>query len=258
MSDRFRRAFGVTHGVEGGNVDDPNDNGGRTGQGVTQARYDLHRRGLGLPPRDVFLIEPQEVEAIYRTYWDMAGCEQQPDGAAFLSFDTAIHSGPARSVRLMQEAAGMPIRERDGVCGPATIAAVRAVPIHSLIDRMCDLRLAYMATLDDWRHYKNGWRNRMVEVRARAHEFARGGSPAPMTSPTPIAAARGAVSPAAVAKSLGSNVPAITAAGSVITGGAALATGDGPVQWAIAAVLVLGAACAALVLMRRHMSRAAA
>ncbi len=212
--DRFLRAFNVINSpaVEGGESDHPEDNGGRTNHGVTQKRYDQHRRSLGQPLRDVYRIEAHEVEDIYRTYWDMARCDDLPDGVAFLAFDAAINSGPSWSVKFMQEAAGMPPGARDGIVGPATLAAVRAQPVHYLIDRMCDVRLAFLRSLADWRHFGDGWSNRIDLVRAKAHEFASGVEAprplAPLEAPEPIGAQRGEKSMGAVALEAASN-PAV-------------------------------------------------
>src|SRR3954452_10708150 len=55
---------------EGGKVDNPNDPGGRTNQGVIQRVYDGWRRRKALPLRSVYLMEEAERDDIYRNqYW---------------------------------------------------------------------------------------------------------------------------------------------------------------------------------------------
>jgi lysozyme family protein len=50
---------------EGGFVDDPDDRGGRTNKGVTQAVYQAWRADQGLPGQDVRQINDQEVASIW-------------------------------------------------------------------------------------------------------------------------------------------------------------------------------------------------
>ena len=72
MSD-FERALEFTLRWEGGKVDDPHDHGGRTNRGITQRTYDGWRSDHDLPARDVYLLEEDELQDIYRTlYWWVA------------------------------------------------------------------------------------------------------------------------------------------------------------------------------------------
>jgi lysozyme family protein len=52
---------------ERGLVDDPEDPGGRTNQGITQRVYDAWRRRQGLPAQDVESIADAEVKASGRS-----------------------------------------------------------------------------------------------------------------------------------------------------------------------------------------------
>ena len=61
---------------EGGFVDDPDDRGGRTNKGVTQAVYQAWRADQGLPGQDVRQISDEEVASIYyERYWLTAKCD---------------------------------------------------------------------------------------------------------------------------------------------------------------------------------------
>lgn len=95
MTD-FDRALAFVLLWEGGKVDNPHDKGGRTNRGVTQRTYDGWRDDNGLPNRDVFLLEEEELQEIYRTlYWWPAKKLDWP--LCLVVFDTAVLFGPTRA-----------------------------------------------------------------------------------------------------------------------------------------------------------------
>ncbi len=107
---------------EGGYADHPADPGGATMRGVTQRVYDGWRRRRGVPVRSVRLIEPGEVEAIYRLqYWDAVRADDLPAGLDYGVFDAAVHSGPGQAAKWLQRALGV---TADGQVGEATLAAL--------------------------------------------------------------------------------------------------------------------------------------
>ena len=86
--DGFAQSLPFVLRWEGGFVDDPDDPGGRTNKGVTQAVYKAWRAGEGLAPRDVAQIEDAEVAAIYeRDYWRRAQACTLPRKLDLVQFD---------------------------------------------------------------------------------------------------------------------------------------------------------------------------
>lgn len=67
MKDNFPACLAAVLRYEGGYVDNPNDPGGATLNGVTQASYDQWRRSRGLPIMPVRQMEPAERDLIYKT-----------------------------------------------------------------------------------------------------------------------------------------------------------------------------------------------
>ena len=66
----FSDSLSMVLQFEGGFVDNPDDPGGATNQGVTQAVYDRFRAEHGLAIQSVRLIQSNEVAAIYQVeYW---------------------------------------------------------------------------------------------------------------------------------------------------------------------------------------------
>ena len=256
MTDRFARALPLLLAHEGGYSNHPDDPGGATNMGITQRTYDEWLSYIGSDAKNVRAITRAEVAQIYRArYWDAVKADSLPDGVGYAVFDAGVNSGPARAARWLQAAVGAPV---DGVIGPQTLAAVQAQDPARVVGAVCDARLAFMRSLKHWSTFKNGWTARVSDVRAAGLKFASGTTPAPASSPLPTPAARGDVSITAAAQALAKSGPALKSVGGVITGAAALAVGDGPVQWAIAASLLIAVVAAALLFARREMSRAAA
>jgi lysozyme family protein len=167
-SDAFSASLPFVLRWEGGFVDHPNDAGGRTNKGVTQAVYDGWRTGNGWPARDVKLIADEEVVAIYESgYWLPPGCELLPRRLDLVQFDTAVNMGSRRAVRLLQDAIGCPV---DGVFGPATAQAAIACDSAGAMSAYCDARLAYYRLLTakrpDLEVFLRGWTNRVEALRS--------------------------------------------------------------------------------------------
>lgn len=170
---------------EGGYADHPSDPGGRTMQGVTQATYDGWRRKRSLPARHVRLIERHELEAIYRTgYWARVRADELPIGIDYAVFDAAVNSGPARAIRWLQQAVGVPA---DGIIGPQTMGAVKARPPLHIIESMCGIRMQFLRGLSHWPTFGKGWSRRVNEVEAAALADAEAVAipPPPMPPPKP-------------------------------------------------------------------------
>jgi uncharacterized protein (TIGR02594 family) len=79
---RFARCVAFVLQDEGGNVDDPNDPGGRTSRGITQTDWIRWRQSHSGLPSDVFAAPQDQIDAIYRAwYWDVVNGDQLPAGA---------------------------------------------------------------------------------------------------------------------------------------------------------------------------------
>jgi lysozyme family protein len=100
---------------EGGFVCNPNDPGGATCKGVTQAVYDDWRASHSLCSQTVREIAEAEVEAIYfKLYWNAIRADDLPSGVDYCAFDFAFNSGPNRAIRF-QRVSGV---AEDGKIGP--------------------------------------------------------------------------------------------------------------------------------------------
>lgn len=135
----YYQALPVTLRFEGGYANHPSDPGGATMKGVTQAAYDAWRGAMGKPSQDVRAITNAEVEVLYHErYWTPAKCDALPWPASLCHFDASVNHGLAGAAKLLQRAAGV---ADDGKVGPATLAAVAALPLPTLVGRMLFERL---------------------------------------------------------------------------------------------------------------------
>lgn len=166
---------------EGGWSNHPADPGGVTLEGVTQAVYDSYRSGKGLPRKALFAAmrtTPEwiaERRDIYRTlYWDKVCGDALPAGVDLAVYDYAVNSGVARAARVLQRLVAV---TDDGRIGPVTLAALARHDPATLVERICDERLAFLKRLKTWPVFGKGWGRRVADVRRAAAGMARAAAP---------------------------------------------------------------------------------
>ena len=153
----FDVAFAKLLGHEGEFSDHPDDPGGKTRYGITEAvaRRVGYRGDMRELPIDL-------ARRIYRAeYWDAVRADEMPPAVRYVLFDAAVNSGVGQSVRWLQNAAGV---TPDGVIGPRTMAAVNALDANSLKSRMLANRLRMMTNLSNWPSFSRGWARRIADL----------------------------------------------------------------------------------------------
>ena len=161
MKENYALALKQVLKYEGGYVDHPQDPGGPTNKGVTQAVYDAWRKKSGLSVQSVQNIAQSEVEAIYRQeYWDKIRGDDLPDGVDFAVFDYAVNSGVSKAAKTLQSVVGV---TQDGQIGPQTIQAAKDYVAMSITNR----RLAFMQSLSIWPTFGKGWAARIADVKTQ-------------------------------------------------------------------------------------------
>jgi lysozyme family protein len=160
--------------AEGGYVDDPQDPGGATNMGITLDVLSQWRH-TAVTKADVQALTATEAGAIYRAnYWNATRCTDLPSGVDAMVFDCAVNNGIGRSAKFLQTAVNV---TADGSIGPATLAAVAAVPVATLIPNLASQRSAFYHSLSTFDHFGAGWLARLQRVTALADQLA--GLPAP-------------------------------------------------------------------------------
>lgn len=143
--------------VEGDYSDHPDDKGGKTRFGITEAvaRQAGYRGDMRELPLDL-------AKRIYREeYWNAVRADELPAGVRLVMFDAAVNSGVGQAVRWLQRAVGV---VDDGVLGPRTLAAVGALSADSVRMKLLAQRLRFMAGLPSWPAFGRGWARRICDL----------------------------------------------------------------------------------------------
>jgi len=154
---QFDTAFSLLLGHEGDFSDHPDDPGGATRYGVTEAvarevgyRGDMRELPLDLAKR-IYL----------ERYWLPVRADDLPPGIRYAVFDAAVNSGPRQAARWLQRALGV---TDDGIIGPKTLAAAYEVNPIALRGRMLAQRLRFMTNLSNWPSFSRGWARRIADL----------------------------------------------------------------------------------------------
>ncbi len=173
MKKSFKNALKHVLVHEGGWANHPKDPGGATMKGVTLNTYRRHY-GSSKTKQDLRNIPDNELAEIYRSgYWDKCHCDDLPKGLDYAVFDAAVNSGPGRSAKWLQAAVGA---KQDGGIGPKTLAKVGEHDSVKVTDDICDLRLTFLHSLDNWATFGRGWNRRVEGVRSTAITMVGGNS----------------------------------------------------------------------------------
>lgn len=153
----FLIAFDKLLGHEGGYSNHPDDPGGKTRYGVTEAVA----REVGYCG-DMRELPLDLAQRIYKErYWDAVQAESLPADVRYIVFDGAVNSGVVQSAKWLQRACGV---KDDGVVGPQTIRAANALSPDGLKRKILAQRLRFMATLSNWPAFSRGWANRIADL----------------------------------------------------------------------------------------------
>ena len=171
MTADFLKALPVILKHEGGYVNDPDDTGGATNKGITQAVYSAYRKKSKQPEQAVKLISSMEVESIYfYNYWIDGNCDKLPLPLALVHFDFCVNAGITQATKTLQRVIKTPA---DGKFGQATIDALNTATanrgVSSLVDAYSDERVAFYITITNKRpvniKFLLGWFRRTVSTR---------------------------------------------------------------------------------------------
>ena len=185
MNSNLAACLAFVLAQEGGYVDNPNDPGGATNLGITQATL-AHWRGHKVTPNDVKALQPAEAGNIYEAdYWRPAWCDKLPGGIDLAVFDTAVNMGPGTAVAMLKHVvASTPVFEDRAATGHPVgmphggwtesklLDDLGLVPIPEVIDSYCRRRVAYYAGLiaknPNLGRFQTGWDARVARVKAHA------------------------------------------------------------------------------------------
>ena len=164
-ASNWKRSFELMLKSEGGFVNHKDDPGGMTNLGVTKRVWEQWV-GRESNEKEMRNLTPAMVEPLYkRKYWDACKCDDLPEGLDYLVFDFAVNAGPGRSIKTLQSAVGA---TPDGIIGPKTLAAVRAIDPHELIEKFSVAKTEFYESLPTFPTFGRGWLNRVADVKVKA------------------------------------------------------------------------------------------
>jgi len=152
IKSNFHKAVRVILDIEGGYVNDKNDDGGETNMGITKKSY---------PHLDIKNITEAEAVAIYKTdFWDKVKGDALPYGIALQVFDMAVNAGVVPASKLLQGVVGA---KDDGIIGPMTLKAVKSfegdINFSYLIER-----IRFYFSRKKFPFFGTGWLRRASKV----------------------------------------------------------------------------------------------
>jgi lysozyme family protein len=163
----FEQAFDilVRPSHEGGFQKNPKDRGnwtsGKIGVGELKGtKYGVS--AMSYPGEDIENLTLDRAKTLFRRdFWGPALCDALPQPIRFDAFDTAINSGPQRSIKLLQEALGVTV---DGVVGPKTMLALSSIEPYRLVARFNGARMRFITGQPDawWDEFGKGLMNRIA------------------------------------------------------------------------------------------------
>lgn len=161
-----KQAFAFALKWEKGVVAHPQESGGLTVDGITQDAYDVYRLKNSQPMRSVHNLTEEERTDIYCDYWAYGSCHLLPDKIAIVHFDTTLHCGAPRAVKLLQVAVEAAV---DGKIGEETLNLVWLNDEAHLVAKYIGCRASFYLRLarlrKEKKQYLRGWLRRLNDLR---------------------------------------------------------------------------------------------
>jgi lysozyme family protein len=119
---------------------------------------------------NVYDEKNDDAEDIYaQWFFEPVSFDVLPSGVDYALIDLAVNSGVGGAMRAVRERLNFPIL---GKMDPKFLWALKSRDPATVIDAICDARLALMMRSQKWERFKNNWTNRVKKVRMRAHAMS--------------------------------------------------------------------------------------
>lgn len=149
MSDRFEICQEITAKWEGGWSDHPNDPGGKTMYGVTEARWHEYQKKMGIKLTPVRSITKAQALAFYRSeFWNACGAPKLFPGVDLAVHDASVNSGVSRGRKWLLSSVGNHGHDET-------------------VRRICRARLSFMKSLKIWTTFGKGWSRRVNDIEVK-------------------------------------------------------------------------------------------
>lgn len=223
-----------------------------TKYGITGATLAAHRGVNTITAKDVKSMTREEAEAIYRkSYWGQSGGSLLPIGIDYMAFDFGVNSGPSRSVKSLQGVVGV---DQDGTVGVKTLNAVKSYPggLEKLARDYADARMKFLRGLGGPQGFKANGRGWTIRVTGKDPKGQYAPKPGVVGNaiamirgnksdlvPPSEGSAKGDVKNTSITE-IAKKVEVFGPAAGALSGLGSVLVGNGPIQWALAAGIVVG------------------
>ncbi len=156
---------------EGGFVNHKKDPGKATNHGITIFTLS---DDLGRPAtiQDVKNLTKAEAERILKSrYWDLVRGDELPSGLDYMVSDYGVNSGPAKAVKDLQrtlKSMGFKLKI-DGLMGPQTLGVLSELSkdqAEELVRLYAKRRMTFLRGLGTWTTFGRGWTRRVMGERS--------------------------------------------------------------------------------------------
>jgi|SRR3984885_1803563 len=181
----FEECLRFTLPWEGGYSDNPDDAGGPTSRGITQATYDVYRTRRCLPLRSVQLAPLAEVKDAYQLlFWVPSYAYLFDFPLALALFDTAVQFNPETNMRFKRAALGLPLEASSA----KMLEELKTCNQVAAACKIADMRYAFRAVRvkqdPSQKGFLAGWQNRDIALkRLILHPPAALSDPTDLTEP---------------------------------------------------------------------------
>ena len=159
FDEAFARLIGFEAGFSDLNSDSGNWTGGRVGVGELKGtKYGIAANTY--PDVDIKNLTLDQAKAIYhRDWWLKIGADDIDPAIVFQMWDFAVNAGMGTAKRALQRAVRV---TDDGMIGPRTLAAIKAMTVTDVLMRFNAQRLRFYTSLSTWDKFGKGWTNRVA------------------------------------------------------------------------------------------------
>ncbi|MBM3210811.1 hypothetical protein FJZ33_01225 [Candidatus Poribacteria bacterium] len=153
---------------EGGYSNHPNDRGGPTQFGITQAIFNTAKQQgvISNTITSVKNLNLNDAKIIYQEmYWDEVSGDALPKDLSIALFDTAVNIGVGRSVKMLQTILNV---TQDGIIGPQTLSAIENYNGNLVNDFLNARETGYKEIVQNDSSqgvFLKGWLNRVNSLR---------------------------------------------------------------------------------------------
>ncbi|MGL5039999.1 MAG: glycosyl hydrolase 108 family protein [Aeromonas sp.] len=160
LNNVFERVMGSEGGFQNSRNDRGNWTSGKVGVGELKGtKWGVS--AMSYPYLDIKNLTKDEAKAIFKKdWWDKYNMDAACSVMQYQLIDAIYNHGGKNAIKILQKAIGT---DADGISGPKTIAAYKAIPTDDLALLFLAARLEFFTNISTWGTFGKGWSRRVAE-----------------------------------------------------------------------------------------------